>query len=114
MHSGTIAIVMPSPRFHLFAGICQGQEPILVRSLLATASTRKPLVERPRAVRHPGLSPTVLRGKCTRSTWASARFPVRRPFYNVLVTGDTRGSGSAGEFDEYVGSLRLGLGGDEI
>ena len=35
--------------------------------------------------------------------------PVRRPFYNVLVTGDTRGSGSAGEFDEYVGSLRLGL-----
>ena len=35
--------------------------------------------------------------------------PVRRPFYNVLVTGDTRASGSAGEFDEYVGRLGLGL-----
>ena len=35
--------------------------------------------------------------------------PVRRPFYNVLVTGDTRSSGSAGEFDEYASRLGLGL-----
>ena len=36
------------------------------------------------------------------------RVPVRRPFGDVLVTGDTGASGSAGEFDEYASRLRPG------